>query len=107
VNHAADCAARSIFGSVTSSIWSGPTRDAKSSSAFAPSSARLARRNGEIDEPARAEEPQVRASGEKRIPFETGLDDLHFALVESRASRRGTDGVARLDRLQRLVAVIT
>ncbi len=67
--------------------------------------ARLAGRDAQIDELARAEEAEIRAGGEQRIPLESGLGDQDFALVASGVARRGADGIAGLDREQRLVAV--
>ena len=105
VNHDEDCAARSSFGSVTSNSWSDPGWAAQISSALAPSTARLAGGDAQIDELARTEETEIGAGREKRIPFEPGLDDEDFALVVTGLARGRANRVARLDREQRLVAV--
>ena len=96
---------RSSRGSVTSSVWSGLGCVAQRFERLRAFDARLAGRDAQIDELARAEEAEVRVRCEQRVPLEPGLGDEDFALVASGAPRRGADRIAGLHREQRLIAV--
>jgi hypothetical protein len=78
---------------------------AHASSAFAPSTPGLPDGNSQIDELPVAEEAEVGVGGHEGVPFEAGLGDQDFTLVEALAPRSAADRIARLDRLQRLLAV--
>ena len=94
-NHADDCVARSTRGSVISVTLSGSRLLRMPLERLRAFDARLARRNAQVDQLARAEQAEVRVGGEERIPAKMLLDDEHFALVAAGAARRGADRIAR------------
>ena len=102
-----DCVARSSFGSVTSSTLSGfgCCTGRMRFERLRAVDARLAGRNAQIDELARAEQPQVGVGREECVPVETRLDDQHLALLAAGLARGRADRIARFDREERLVAV--
>ena len=65
----------------------------------------LAARHAQLDELAVAEQRAARARVRKRAPVEAALGEEHLALGETLLARRGANGVGRLERKQRLVAV--
>src|SRR5882672_3384015 len=65
----------------------------------------LSRRYGEVDELARPEQAEVAIRRGERVPFEPGLGDENFALVETGSPGGGANLIAGLDCEQRLVAV--
>ena len=70
--------------------------------AFAP---RLAGGNAQVDQFAAAEQRHVAGRQEQLVPFETGADDDHLALLEALLAGGGANRVTGFDDQQRFVAV--